>query len=79
MNEDYRRAAFMEAQRAATAYGTIFYEESGLGTLGEVTGEIALSTEAAVIFADPAALITEQHRVYIPIHRVVRIEFTPNL
>lgn len=79
MDDEFKRAAFMEYQRAATAYGTVFYEEGGLGTLGEASGEIVMSPDAVVIFADPAVLISEQHRVYIPVHRVVRIEFRPSL
>lgn len=83
MDEDTERELYrqnaLKAQAVRSQHGKIIYEEGGLGTLGEAEGEIVPGTDGYLLFNDPALLVGEQHSIFIPMHRVIRAEYSPTL
>lgn len=80
MDESQREAireGLLQRQQAVSQYGTVFYEAGGLGTCDEVSGEIVVGQDGFLVFADPALLATEQHTIFIPVHRIIRVEYRP--
>lgn len=80
MDESQREAlreGLLQRQQATSQYGTVLYESGGLGTCGEASGEIMMGQDGYLVFADPALLVSEQHAIFIPIHRVIRVEYRP--
>lgn len=71
------RQNLLAMQQSRSTRGKVLYEEGGLGTCGAAEGEILPGVDGMGIFDDPALLISEQHSIFIPIHRVIRVEYLP--
>ena len=68
-----QREYMLKQQRAASAPGTITYER-GLEVMTS-SGLICAGTDGYILYADSSALIQEQQRWFIPLHRIVSVEF----
>lgn len=74
MSEQQREWA-LQQQQSCCFHGIVTYEGGGLGTSTEISGMINATASGFIVFGDPAALMIEQGRTYIPEHRVIRVEF----